>query len=218
MGYGTRFIRALVLRSLKVIPGTTVSDLNDYAIIMSGADQQTFCGSTMSNYLYSSTVGCNTFPFSLSSRAYSLHIRSEPCTAMSDPVTILGAIASVASLLKAARTICSWIKDFRNAPAFVRELLVYIEGFVISVEEVQLALSNPVIARKIASAQTHLVIGRAEETLYQLRVTLKDVVQGSRFEVNRSKWVYHQSKCRELQQQLDTYRESLKAIISATHS
>lgn len=131
---------------------------------------------------------------------------------------VLGAIAAVTSLLKAARTVCSWIKDFRDAPAFVSELQVYIEGFSVSIEGVQLALSDPEVDSKIASAQTNLVISKARETLNQLQVTLRKVAQSPGSAVSRSKWVYYQSKCRELKQQLATHRDSLNAIIFAAHS
>ena len=138
---------------------------------------------------------------------------------MSDPVTpVLGAIASVTSLLKAARTICSWIKDLRHASEFVSDLQVYVEGFTVSIEGVQLALSDPEVESKIASAQTNLVFSKANETLYQIQVTLKKVVQSPGSQVNRSKWVYYQSKCRELKEQLVTHQGSLNAIISAAHS
>src|SRR5271168_330590 len=99
---------------------------------------------------------------------------------MSDPVTpILGTIAAVTSLLKASRSICSWIKDYHDAPAFVAELQVYIEGFTFSVQRVQLAPSNPDIAGKIPPEQTNLLIGKAKETLQKLRVTLGNITQSS---------------------------------------
>src|SRR5580700_5386702 len=131
---------------------------------------------------------------------------------MSDPVTpVLGVIASVTSLLKAARTIYSWIKDFSYAPDFVSDLQVYVEGFTVSIEGVQLALSDPEVESRIASAQTNLVFSKASETLYQLQVTLKKVAQSPGSQVNRSKWVYHQSKCRELKEQLIIHQGSLNA-------
>lgn len=77
---------------------------------------------------------------------------------MSDPVTPdLGAIASVISLLKAARTICTWLKDFRHAPAFVSDLQVYVEAFTVLIKGVQLALSDPEVESRIASAQTNYI-------------------------------------------------------------
>jgi hypothetical protein len=138
---------------------------------------------------------------------------------MSDPVTpILGAIAAVTSLLKAARTICSCIKDFRHAPDFVSELQVDVEGFTISIEGVRLALSDPEVESRIASAQTNLVFSKAGETLYELQETLGKIAQSPGADVSRSKWVYHQGRCRELRQQLIAHRGPLNAIILAANS
>jgi hypothetical protein len=138
---------------------------------------------------------------------------------MSDPVTpVLGAIASVTSLLKAARTICCWIKDFRHAPRFVYDLQVYVEEFTVSIEGVLLALSDPEVGSRIASARTNLILGKARETLYQLEVTLRKVAQSPGSEVSRSKWLINQGKCRELKEQLVRYQISLNAIVSAANS
>jgi hypothetical protein len=130
---------------------------------------------------------------------------------------VLGAIASVTSLLKAARTICSWIKDLRHAPEFVSDLQVYVEGFTVSIKGVQIAWSDPDVESRIASSQTNLVFSKANETPYQLQVTLKKVAQSPGSQVNRSKWVYYQSKCREQKEQLVTHQGSLNAIISTAH-
>jgi hypothetical protein len=142
---------------------------------------------------------------------------------MADPVTpVLGTLAAIASLLKVARTALNCIKDFRNALAFVSDLLVYIEGYTITMQAVQWALSNPEIthkiSRKIPPEQTNLIIGKARDTLDKLRVTLDSVVRNSGFDVSRSKWVQVESKCREFHRQLTFHRESLNAICSAAQS
>jgi hypothetical protein len=138
---------------------------------------------------------------------------------MSDPVTpILGTIAAVTSLLKATRTISDWINDYRHAPEFVVDLQVYILGFVVFIEGVQNALSNPTIAGRIPPEQTNLVIGKAREILEQLRDALKQVLRDTGSEINRAKWVQYQGKCREVQQRLAWYRESLNGIIHTAQS
>lgn len=131
---------------------------------------------------------------------------------------VLGAIAAVTSLMKTARTICGCINDFRHAPAFVSELQIYVEGFTISIEGVRLALSDPNVASRIASAQTNLVFAKARETLHHLQITLGKLAQSPGSEVSRSRFVYHQSRCRELKQQLGEQRDSLNAIILAANS
>lgn len=138
---------------------------------------------------------------------------------MGDPITpVLGAMAAVTGLLKAGRSTYSFLKDLHHAPDLVSEIQVEVEGFNISIDGVRLALIDPEVESRIASAQTHLVFAKAKETLYQLQETLSKVAQGPGSEVSRPKWVYHHSRCRELKEQLVAHRNSLNAIILAAHS
>lgn len=125
---------------------------------------------------------------------------------MGDPMSVIGTIAAITSLVKIAKTIYTWISDFRNAPEFVRQLHIYILAFTVFVEGVQQALGDPAIARRILPEQTNVINRTAKETLEQLRATLQGVAWGLGRDISRWKWLQRQHNCRDLRNDLDGVR------------
>ena len=132
-----------------------------------------------------------------------------------DPV---GGAASIVTLIHTIRTVCSWIRSFRNAPNCVQELHIDIIAFDIVLEGFQRAVRDPSVARKIPPEQTNLIVGHASHTLQQLKTILARMMRVNGQDLNRLQWALAEPKCQDFKQRLIWYRDTLDRILNVVQS
>jgi hypothetical protein len=137
-----------------------------------------------------------------------------------DPVTAIGLVASIASLVKAGRTISNQIILFWKAPKYVKELRDNLSEFAFFFEASEQSLRN------VDSERVKSIIVEAKETLDKLKRIVEEVEvevevdggQSKKNEIRRIKWLRKEKACCDLQKQLARHRSSVKDIMIVTQS
>ena len=135
-----------------------------------------------------------------------------------DPVSAIGLLASLSSLIKASRTLIDIMNSIKDAEKDILELINDVYVF----EEALKGFDRVLRSRQTRHNVSMDVIGNALQggsaTVQDLQVRLVQISSSNTSAVRRMKWVQHKSSLKRTQERLKEQSTMLQSFLALAHA
>lgn len=130
-----------------------------------------------------------------------------------DPISIIGAVASVISCVSAAKTLLGWCCSIYDAPQYFRELHAHLIRFEVVIQSFENAVNVPLVQVFLLRAGTVCIIDSARTTLTELKNALANLPrEGDNVDVSRLRAAFKLFTCQKYQKKLEEYCDYFKQL------
>ena len=135
-----------------------------------------------------------------------------------DPISAIGILASVSSLIKACDSILDIAKDFKDGEKELIELLNDIALFAGALKGFDRVLRSKQTSHNISSQIIQHALEQASMTITELETRLGEIAKHKSAAVRRMKWVYHKSSFEKTHLRLREQNNVLQSFLALAHA
>ena len=126
---------------------------------------------------------------------------------------LVGAVASILSIVKATKTVCSWIAHLIHISEHIRQLHSELFSFEILVQGLQKAMTDETLTTAILHEHVEAVLTEAKCTLNSLKATLMRAKKDGAWNHTKLRLALNESSCKELSQKIHRHAAALTWIM-----
>lgn len=135
-----------------------------------------------------------------------------------DPVTIIGLLASLSSLIQASSSVVSIIQTYKDGDRDLEDLSNDISVFAEALKGFDRVLRSRQTMPRISGSVTRNALEAAGKTVKDLGTHLQHLSGYEVSVVRRMKWVQNKSSVKKLHERLKEHNAMLQTFVALTHA
>jgi hypothetical protein len=135
-----------------------------------------------------------------------------------DPITVIALLASLASLIKASKSIVGVIETLNEGDRELNELLSDILVFTEALKGFDRVLRSRQAVHHISGSVVRSAIDSASETIKNLTGRLLLLSNTEILTIRRMRWAQHKSNLKTLHERLKEHNTVLQTFLALTHA
>ena len=135
-----------------------------------------------------------------------------------DPITAIGVLASLSSLIKASNSVINVLKSFKDGERELLELLSDVALFEEALKGFDRVLRSRQIKHNISAPVIQNALEEGFTTIQELELRLVQIEKCESSAVRRMKWVQHKSSLKKLHARLKAQSTTLQGFLALAHA
>ena len=135
-----------------------------------------------------------------------------------DPITAIGLLASLSSLIKASNSLLEVVKTFKDGDKELLELFNDVSVFEEALKGFDRVLRSRQTKHNISATVISKALEEASRTIQELESKLVHMFKSDVSPVRRMKWVQHKSSLIKLHERVKEQSTMLQSFISLAHA
>lgn len=135
-----------------------------------------------------------------------------------DPITIIGLLASLATLIETSNSVCNAVKTFKDTIKEIAEISSNVFVFTEALKGFDRVLRGRQTMHRISPTVIQTALDNSQDTIKDLEKRLLQLSSYESSTIRRMKWVQQKSQFARLVDQLKEQNAVLQTFLALTHT